>query len=117
MPRNNDLFQYLDSITKYVLVTPTPGDTTTTEAIVGYTLGSEVAVDVVGITNFTTADPAFIISSGGMNSSRLAHQPPRCRLLGRCWSRRRQVLVSSKPSQFRWAASDRKARHGRRRPR
>lgn len=65
MPRNSDLFQYLDSVTKYVLVTATPGDTTTTEAIVGYTAGTETTVDVVASTNFTAADPAFIIGTGG----------------------------------------------------
>lgn len=65
MPRNSDLFQYLDSVTKYVIASGTIGDTTTTEAIVGYTDGTEVAVDVTAITNFTAADPAMIIGSGG----------------------------------------------------
>jgi hypothetical protein len=63
MPRNSDLFQYLDSVTKYVLVTATPGNTTTTELILGD--GTESVVDVAAITNFTAADPAFIIGTGG----------------------------------------------------
>lgn len=66
MPRNNDLFQYLNSVTKYVIASGTIGDTTTSEAIVGYTAGTETTVDVVAATNFTAADPAMIIGTGGV---------------------------------------------------
>jgi hypothetical protein len=66
MPRNNDLFRYLNSVKKYTIVTATPGDTTTTEAIVGYTVGTETSVDVVASTNFTAADPVMIIGTGGV---------------------------------------------------
>jgi hypothetical protein len=63
MPRNNDFFQYLNSVKKYVIVTTTPGDTTVTNAILGD--GTESTAVVGAITNFTAADPAMIIGSGG----------------------------------------------------
>lgn len=65
MPRNSDFFKYLNSVTKYVIATGTIGDTTTSEAIVGITAGTETSVDVVSATNFTAADPVMIIGSGG----------------------------------------------------
>lgn len=64
MPRNSDFFQYLNSVTRYTIVTSTPGDTTTSEAILG--TGAETSVDVVSSTNFTAADPVMIIGTGGV---------------------------------------------------
>jgi hypothetical protein len=64
MPRNSDLFKYLNSVKKYTIVTTTPGDTTTTAAILGD--GTETTMTVVASTNFTAADPAMVIGSGGV---------------------------------------------------
>lgn len=63
MPRNNDFFQYLNSVKKYVIQSGTIGDTTTTAAILGD--GTESTLTVAAFTNFTAADPAMIIGSGG----------------------------------------------------
>lgn len=63
MPRNNDLFKYLNSVKKYVIASGTIGDTVTTAAILGD--GTETTLTVSASTNFTAADPAMIIGTGG----------------------------------------------------
>lgn len=51
----------LTSLTRYRIASGTIGDTTTTAA----TTRSAVSVGITAITNFTIADPAFLIGGGG----------------------------------------------------
>ncbi|HET8777979.1 MAG TPA: hypothetical protein VFN76_10000 [Candidatus Limnocylindria bacterium] len=65
MPRLNnaqELFRYLNSVTKYTIQTGTIGDTTTS----GPLAAGASTVPVTAITNFTSGDPAFLIGDGGV---------------------------------------------------
>lgn len=64
MPRQNDateLIKKFTSIDLYRLATGTIGDTTTTGAVAK----GAATIPVTAITNFTLADPAFLIGDGG----------------------------------------------------
>ncbi len=64
MPRINsglEVYKQLDSVTKYILQTTSPGDQTTT----GATTVGGTTVLVGATTNFTTADMAFLTGSAG----------------------------------------------------
>jgi hypothetical protein len=67
MPRTlaaGELWRRLTALTLYRIQTGTIGDTTTTAPVTG--TGSETTVAVTSATNFTSADPCFIIGSGGV---------------------------------------------------
>ncbi len=67
MPRQNDageLLKKITALTLFRLQTGTVGDTTTTAPVLG--TGAETSVAVTAITNFTAADPCFIIGDGGL---------------------------------------------------
>jgi hypothetical protein len=67
MPRTlaaGELWKELALLRLYRIATGTIGDTLTDAAVVGS--GAETMVSVVASTNFTAADPAFIIGSGGL---------------------------------------------------
>jgi hypothetical protein len=58
---DNSYWRRFSAITLYRIASGTPGDTTTTAPVAK----SATTIPVVGITNFTAADPAFLIGSGG----------------------------------------------------
>ena len=72
MPRTNAAGELLKKTTildLYRIATGTIGDTTTTAAVLG--TGAETTVAVTATTNFTAADPCFIIGDGGLELTKI----------------------------------------------
>jgi hypothetical protein len=72
MPRTlaaGELLKKTTVLDLYRIQTGTIGDTVTTAAVLG--TGAETTVAVSSSTNFTSADPAFIIGDGGMELTKI----------------------------------------------
>lgn len=97
MPRAVDasqIFRKLTAIDLYRIQTGTIGDTVTTAAVTG---GTSVSVNVSVITNFTAADPVFIIGDGGTELITAIGTPATTPMP---WSNQKAALSQSTGARF-----------------